>query len=82
MYALCREKLSILEVIQRGILFDITIFMVTKIFFLTLDIIIYVGTTYIMVFFICSGSRDDCQSIRLFKTTNTQTSLSDSKILF
>ena len=40
MYALCREKLSILEVIQRGILFDITIFMATKIFFLTLDIII------------------------------------------
>ena len=50
MYALCREKLSILEVIQRGILFDITIFMVTKIFFLTLDIIIYVGTTYIKIF--------------------------------
>ena len=79
MYALCREKLSILEVIQRGILFDITIFMVTKIFFLTLDIIIYLGTTYIMVFF---NSRDDCKSIRLFKTTNTQTSFCDSKILF
>ena len=79
MYALCREKLSILEVIQRGILFDITIFMVTKLFSLTFDIIIYLGTTYIMVFF---NSRDDCKSIRLFKTTNTQTSLSDSKILF
>ena len=79
MYALCREKLSILEVIQRGILFDITIFMVTKLFSLTFDIIIYLGTTYIMVFF---NSRDDCKSIRLFKTTNTQTSLCDSKILF